>query len=168
MAAAGRLLPDVPALQTVDFLNGFNKKTIPFQSRPLLAGRFRTSRHAKPLIFLKLLIRNRYFFSPVRSWPLALGRPGSPNLFRCLCVCVCVWRPVYRLHGTLTLPTRPHAGARRRRWRDWVRCSRDANPRRMANATFFLFFVLASAFHLASLHGLCLFSRSSTFQDVVS
>ena len=29
-------------------------------------------------------------------------------------------RSVYRLHGTLTLPTRPHAGARRRRWRDWV------------------------------------------------
>ena len=85
-----RSLPDVLALKTADFLNGFNKKSIPFQSRPLLAGRFRTSRHAKPLIFLKLLIRNRYFFSPGRSWPLALGRPGSPNLFRCLCVCVCV------------------------------------------------------------------------------
>ena len=88
MAAAGRLLPDVLALKTVDFLNGFNKKSIPFQSRPLLAVRSRTSRHSKPLIFLMLLIRNRYFFSPVRSWPLALGRPGSPNLFRCLCVCV--------------------------------------------------------------------------------
>ena len=74
-----RSLPDVLALKTVDFLNGFNKKSIPFQSRPLLAVRSRTSRHSKPLIFLMLLIRNRYVFSPGRSLPLAPGCPATPN-----------------------------------------------------------------------------------------
>ena len=39
----------------------------------------RTSRRSKPLIFLLILIRNRYFFSPGRSWPLAPGRPGTRN-----------------------------------------------------------------------------------------
>ena len=74
-----RSLPDVPAVKTVDFLNGFNKKSIPFQSRPLLAACSRTSRHPKPLIFLLILIRNRYFFSPGRSLPLAPGCPGTRN-----------------------------------------------------------------------------------------
>ena len=78
-AAPGRSLRDAPALETVDFLNDFNKKSILFQSRPILAARSRKPRHSKPLIFLMILIRNRYFFNPGRSWPLAPGRPGSRN-----------------------------------------------------------------------------------------
>ena len=70
-AAPGRSLPDAPSLKTVDFLNDFNKKSILFQSRPLLAARSWTPRLSKPLVFLLILIRNRYFFSP--------GRPGAQN-----------------------------------------------------------------------------------------
>ena len=65
--------------RSIDFLHEFNKKSILFQSRPLLAARSRMPRHSKPLIFLLILIRNQYFFSPGRSWPLAPGRPGTRN-----------------------------------------------------------------------------------------
>ena len=78
LAAPCRSLPDAPALKTVDFLVVFIKNSIPFQSRPLLAARSRTPRHSEPLIVL-ILIRNRYFFSPGRSLPLAPGRPGTRN-----------------------------------------------------------------------------------------
>ena len=140
------MLPDVPALQTVDFLNGFNKKAMPFQSRSLLAGLFRTSRHA--LIFLKLLLRNRYFFSPGRSRPgLGGRRTGFFLFFPVFCVVPfhVGWRPVN--NGTPT-----HAEWPTRLCSCFLccaiqrglasPCSRDANPRGMANATCFLFFVL--------------------------
>ena len=47
------------------------RRGVPTQSR--------TSRSSKPLIFLMILIRNRYFFNPGRSLPLAPGRPGTQN-----------------------------------------------------------------------------------------
>ena len=71
---------------------------MPFQSRPLLAARSRTSRHPKPLIFLMILIRNRFFFGPGRQ----PTRNGQCDFFPVFCVVpFCVgWRPV--VHGTPT------------------------------------------------------------------
>ena len=67
-------VPNLLGINSIDFNRksiDFNRKSILFQSRPLLAARSRTPRLSKPLIFLMILIRNRYLFSP--------GRPGAQN-----------------------------------------------------------------------------------------